>query len=140
MHSEHLSNVSFTWVAFGWFVGFSVASSIVLLLAGVGVVGGGQATGEALSVGIAAALGWGVGGFLTGVRTAAAPILHGAAMALFTFVAWFVVNLVLAAFTTGLSAWEAIPMQVVAPGLLMQALAAVAGCWAGYRWAPLRVE
>lgn len=138
MHSEHLTNVSFTWVAFGWFVGFAVASSIVLLLAGAGVVGGGS--GEALAVGLAAVLGWGVGGFITGVRTAAAPILHGAAIALFTFVVWFVVNLLLAAFTTGLSAWEAIPMEIVAPGLLLQALAAVAGCWGGYRWAPLRVE
>lgn len=139
MHSEHLSNLDLTWVAFGWFVGFAVASSVVLLLVGAGVVSG-HASGEALGVGAAAALGWGVGGFLTGVKTAAAPILHGGAMALFSFVAWFGVNLVLAAFTTGLSAWEAIPMEIVAPGLLMQAIAAVAGCWAGYRWAPLRVE
>lgn len=139
MHSEHLTNVSFTWVAFGWFVGFAVASSIILFLAGAGIVGG-HGAGEALGVGMAAALGWGVGGFLTGVKTAAAPILHGAAMGLFSFVAWFAVNLVLAAFTTGLSAWEAIPMEVAAPGLLVQALAAIAGCWGGYRWAPLRVE
>lgn len=139
MHSEHLENVSLSWVAFGWFVGFSVASSVILVLAGAGLLGR-SVGGEALGVGVAAVVGWGVGGFLTGVKTAAAPILHGTAMALFTFVAWFGVNLVLAAITTGITAWEAVPFQVFAPGLLVQALAAVAGCWAGYRWAPVRVE
>jgi hypothetical protein len=139
MHSEHLTNVSFSWVAFGWFVGFAVASSIILLLVGAGLVGR-SLTGEAVGIGMAAAVGWAVGGFITGFKTAAAPILHGAAMALFTFVAWFAVNLVLAAFTTGLSAWEAFPAQVAAPGLIVQAVAAIAGCWAGYRYAPVRVE
>lgn len=139
MHSEHLTNVSVSWVAFGWFVGFAVASSVVLLLVAAGLMRGGLA-GEALGVGVAAAIGWFVGGFLTGLKTAAAPLLHGAAMALFTFVAWFAVNLALGAVTTGLSAWEAFPVQIVAPGLLVQAAAAVGGCWAGYRWAPIKVE
>lgn len=139
MHTEHLTNVRFSWVAFGWFVGFSVASSVLLVLVGAGLVGG-TLTGEAVGVGIAAGIGWAVGGFITGFKTAAAPILHGAAMALFTFVAWFGINLVLAAFTTGIAAWEAFPPEIAAPALLVQGLAAIAGCWAGYRYAPVRVE
>lgn len=137
MHSEHLSNVSVSWVAFGWFVGFAVASSVILVLVGAGAMGAG-APRETLGVGLAAALGWGVGGFLTGFKTAAAPLLHGAAMALFTFVAWFVLNLILVGLGPGLSVWEAYPMKIAAPGLLVQAAAAVGGCWAGYRWAPIR--
>lgn len=139
MHSEHLTNVRLSWVAFGWFVGFAVASSVLLLLVGAGVLGR-TLTGEAVGVAVSVALGWAAGGFITGLRTAAAPILHGAAMALFTFFAWFAINLVLAAFTTGLSAWERVPMEVIAPALIVQGVAAIAGCWAGYRWAPVRVE
>lgn len=139
MHSEHLTNVRFSWVAFGWFVGFAVASSVILLLVGLGLMGWGV-TGEAVGVAVAVVVGWGVGGFITGFKTAAAPILHGAAMAFFTFLAWFAVNLVLAAFTTGLSAWERLPMEVAGFALLVQGAAAIAGCWAGYRYAPVRVE
>lgn len=138
MHTEHLTNVRFSWVAFGWFVGFSVASSLILLLVGAGLMS--SVTGEAIGITVAVALGWAVGGFLTGFRTAAAPILHGAAMALFTFVAWFLVNLLLGGLTTGIAAWEGIPTRVAALGLLVQGVASIAGCWAGYRYAPVRVE
>ena len=38
MHSEHLRNVQLSWVAFGWFVGLAVATSIALLLMASGIV------------------------------------------------------------------------------------------------------
>ena len=138
MHSEHLTNVRFSWVAFGWFVGFAVASSLILVLVGAGLIS--TVSSEAVGVAVSVAVGWAVGGFVTGFRTAAAPILHGTAMALFTFVAWFVVNLLLGGLTTGIAAWEGIPARVAALALLVQGVAAIGGCWAGYRYAPVRVE
>lgn len=139
MHSEHLRNVQPSWIAFGWFVGFAVASSLLLLLAGAGILDA-SFTRDAFLVGASVALGWVVGGFITGFRTAAAPILHGGAMALFTFVAWFVVNLVFGGLTTGVEAWETLSLRVAAVALLVQGAAAVLGCWLGYRYAPVRVE
>jgi hypothetical protein len=139
MHSEHLRNVHLSWVAFGWFVGFSVASSLILALAAVGFLDGGAAA-DAVGVAASVAIGWAVGGFITGFKTAAAPILNGASMALFTFVAWFVLNLLFGGITTGLEAWEGITMRTAALALLVQGAAAIAGCWLGYRYAPLRVD
>jgi hypothetical protein len=139
MHSEHLRNVRLSWVAFGWFVGFSVASSLILVLSALGIVGRGP-LGDAIGVSTAVAVGWAVGGFLTGFKTAAAPILHGASMALFTFVAWFVINLLFGGLTTGAEAWEGITVRTAALALLVQGAAAILGCWLGYRYAPLRVD
>jgi hypothetical protein len=130
MHSEHLRNVQISWVAFGWFVGLAAAAAVLLLLAGAGLTeaGGMQETG------------WFLGGFVVGFKAAAAPILHGAAMALFTFVAWFVLNLVFGGLTTGASAWEFFGARSLAAALLVQILAAIGGCWLGYRYTPVRVE
>ena len=139
MHSEHLRNVQFSWVAFGWFVALAVTSSLVMLMAGAGLLDHGQ-PGEALGVTLAFAVGWAVGGFITGFKTAAAPILHGAAMAGFTFVAWFFLNLLFGGLTTGAAAWEHLSVRTAALALLVQGAAAIAGCWAGYRYAPVRVE
>ncbi|MFW6193471.1 MAG: hypothetical protein ACOC83_08280 [Gemmatimonadota bacterium] len=139
MHSEHLRNVQPSWIAFGWFVGFAVASSLLLLLAGAGILDA-SFTRDAFLVGLSVALGWVVGGFITGFKTAAAPLLHGGAMALFTFVAWFGVNLVFGGLTTGVEAWESLSFRVAAVALLVQGAAAVLGCWLGYRYAPVRVE
>jgi len=139
MHSEHLRNVSVSWIAFGWFVGFAVASSLILMLAAIGILDRSAAV-DAAGVAASVALGWVVGGFITGFKTASAPILHGASMALFTFVAWFVVNLLFGGITTGASAWEALSVRVAALALLVQGAAAILGCWLGYRYAPVRVE
>ncbi len=139
MHSEHLRNVRFSWVAFGWFVGFAVASSLILALAAVGFLGGGTVA-EGFGVGAAVAVGWVVGGFITGFKTAAAPVLHGAAMALFTFVVWLGTNVVLGGVTTGVQAWEGLTGRIVALALLLQGAAAIVGCWLGYRYAPLRMD
>lgn len=139
MHTEHLRNVQLSWVAFGWFVALAVASGIILLLAAAGVLDA-FAYGEPVGVALAVAVGWAIGGFIAGFKTAAAPILHGAAMAIFTFVVWFFLNLAFGGLTTGASAWEHLTVRAAALALLVQGAAAIAGCWAGYRWAPLRVE
>jgi len=139
MHSEHLRNVSFSWVAFGWFVGFAVASSLILMAVALGILDRSSAV-DASAVAASVAIGWAVGGFITGFKVASAPILHGASMALFTFVAWFVANLVFGGITTGASAWEALSVRAAALALLVQGVAAILGCWLGYRYAPVRVE
>lgn len=139
MHSEHLRNVQISWIAFGWFVGLAVAMAVLLLLAGAGLLGPNRA-GELLVLTAAVAVGWFVGGFIVGFKAAAAPILHGAAMALFTFVAWFALNLAFGGLTTGASAWEFLGGRSLAAALLVQVLAAIAGCWVGYRYTPVRVE
>ncbi|MDT8436970.1 MAG: hypothetical protein RRA92_09460 [Gemmatimonadota bacterium] len=139
MHSEHLRNVQLSWVAFGWFVGLAVATSVALLLMAGGLVDPiGTETGAWMT--LAVGIGWFTGGFTTGFKTAAAPILHGSAIALFTFVAWFLLNLLFGGLTTGTSAWELLGPRATALALLEQGVAAIAGCWAGYRYAPLRVE
>lgn len=139
MHSEHLRNVQWSWVGFGWFVAVAVASSVILLFAGAGLLDRSD-LGDAVIVPAAVAIGWGIGGFITGFRTAAAPILHGAAMAGFSFVAWFLLNLTFGGLTTGLDAWEHFSARTAALALLVQGAAAIAGCWLGYRYAPVRVE
>lgn len=139
MHSEHLRNVQYSWIAFGWFVGLAVATSVLLLFAGAGLVSAGGLQ-ETLALTVAVAAGWFVGGFICGFKAAAAPILHGAAMALFTFVAWFILNLVFGGLTTGASAWEHFGGRSLAAALLVQVLASIAGCWIGYRYTPVRVE
>ena len=139
MHSEHLRNVQLSWVAFGWFVGLAIATGIALLLVSMGLVDPeGEGSGGWLA--LAAGVGWFVGGFTTGYKTMAAPILHGTAIALFNFVAWFLLNLVFGGLTTGASAWEFGGGRSTALALLWQGIAAVAGCWAGYRYAPVRIE
>lgn len=139
MHSEHLRNVQISWVAFGWFVGLAAAAAFLLLMAGAGLTEAGGMQ-ETIVFTLAVAFGWFVGGFIVGFKAAAAPILHGAAMALFTFVAWFALNLVFGGLTTGASAWEFFGARSLAAALLVQVLAAIAGCWVGYRYTPVRVE
>lgn len=139
MHSEHLRNVQPSWIAFGWFVALAVASGIILLLTAAGVLDTGE-YGEPVGVVLAVCVGWIAGGFVTGFKTAAAPILHGAALALFTFLVWFVLNLAFGGLTTGAEAWERLSVRSAALALLVQGGAAVLGCWLGYRWAPMRVE
>jgi len=138
MHSEHLQNVKLGWVFFGWFVALSVSSSLVLVLISSGFLPR-SSTASDLLVAASVAIGWFLGGFFTCYRTAAAPILHGSAIALFTFVAWFILNLVLGGLTTGLDAWEQINIRGATIALLIQGVAAIAGSWVGYRYAPVRV-
>ncbi len=139
MHSEHLRNVQWSWTAFGWFAAVAASSAILLAMESVGLLGRSESA-DALWVTFAVVLGFAFGGFVAGYKAAAAPILHGAAMAGASFVAWFLINLTFGGFTTGLSAWEHLSVRTAALALLVQGGAAIAGCWLGYRYAPLRVE
>jgi hypothetical protein len=139
MHSEHLRNVQLSWVAFGWFVSLAVATAVLLLLAGAGFSHWGGLA-ETIALAIAVTVGWFAGGFIVGFKVAAAPLLHGFAMALFTFVAWFALNLAFGGMTTGVTAWEYLSGRSLAAGLLVQVVAAIAGCWVGYRYTPVRVD
>lgn len=137
MHSEHLRNVQFSWVAFGWFIAVSVAISVILLITGAGLA---DMDGPgAFWLTVAAAIGWFAGGFITGFKAAAAPILHGVAIALLTFIAWFLLGL-LGGPPGGAEVSEALATRAAAGALLVQALAGTAGCWVGYRYTPVRVE
>lgn len=137
MHTEHLNNVRSGWLFFGWFVALSVASSIVLVLAAAGLLGV-SAVAEALVVGGSVAVGWAAGGFVIGYQVAAAPILHGVGMAVLSFVGWFLLNLTVGGLTGDAGAWALIGTRSAAVALLVQLVAGVAGCWTGYRAAPVR--
>lgn len=138
MHTEHLTNVKTYWVASGWFISVAVASAILLFMEGVGLLGRSEVL-DAVWISVAVGLGFGSGGFFAGFRTAAAPILHGSAIAGTTFVVWFLSNIVVGGVTTGVSAWEPLT-RGAALALLVQGGAAILGCWIGYRYAPVRVD
>ncbi len=139
MHSEHLTNVRFSWAGFGWFISVALASAFLLVAESLGLLARSE-LGDAVWITIAVAAGFAIGGFLTGFRTAAAPILHGSAIALFSFVGWFLLNLTFGGMTTGATAWEPLSIRVAALGLLVQGGAAIVGCWLGYRYAPMRLR
>ena len=139
MHSEHLTNVQFSWVAFGWFIAVAAASGVLLLMEGSGLLGRSPGL-DAISIALGVAVGWGIGGFVAGYRAAAAPILHGAAIALLSFVAWFALNLTVGGLSSGTAAWEPLTVRTTALGLLVQGGAAILGAWLGYRSTPVRVK
>jgi hypothetical protein len=92
MRSEHLSNVHPGWAALGWVVAVAVTALVHLVLVGTGLlpVGGGEAFGGVVAVG----LGFFAGGLLVGLRWSEAPILNGTAIALLSVALWFVSVLV----------------------------------------------
>lgn len=137
MHTEHLDNVRPGWLFFGWFVALSLASSIALVLAAVGILTA-SATAEAVVVAGAVAVGWAAGGYLVGYQVAAAPILHGVGMAVLSFVGWFALVLLVGGLTGDTGSLALIGTRSAALALLVQLGAGVAGCWSGYRAAPVR--
>lgn len=139
MHTEHLRNVKAYWVVSGWFFSVAIASAVLLSFEAVGLLGRSEVL-DAVWVSVGVGLGFGAGGFFAGFRTAAAPILHGSAIAGTSFVVWLLTNIVLGGFTTGASAWEPLTVRAGALALLVQGGAATLGCWLGYRYAPVRVE
>jgi ABC-type amino acid transport system permease subunit len=130
MHTEHLENVRPSWVGFGWFVSVAVASLVLVALNALGlIVEGSRSTGPWT---VAALLvGFTLGGFFTGARVGAAPILHGVAMGLFSIVVWLVANLVGEALDA--AAWNEVSPAVAAGGLLVQIVAAAVGAHIGSR-------
>jgi hypothetical protein len=124
MHSEHLENVRPSWVAFGWFIGVAVMSAILFGLIALGFVarGGEIALGWVL---LAVFIGFLVGGYMTGARVRAAPILHAVGIGLFSVLVWFVANLV-AGEALNSAEWK-VPPASAAGAVLFQVLAAAIG-------------
>ena len=124
MHTEHLENVRPSWVAFGWFIGVAVMSAVIFGLIAIGFV---PRTGE-IGLGwvlLAVFVGFLVGGYLTGIRVRAAPILHAVGIGLFSVLVWFVANLV-AGETLNASEWQ-VPPASAAGAVLFQVIAAAIG-------------
>jgi hypothetical protein len=133
MHTEHLQNVRAGWVGVGWLVAVAVTSLVLLVMASLGILAA-ETTGGAPWTVLAVAAGFVAGGFSIGVRTGAAPILHGVAMGLTSLLAWFVLN-VLAGLLAGLGGWTGLSPVTTAALLLVQMVAGIAGAWIGHRFA-----
>lgn len=124
MQSEHLSNIHPGWVVGGWCIAVSVTAGLYLGGIGLGLV---TADTNPLPWLIAAmAGGFYVGGLFVGLRWSDAPILHGAAIALFSVFVWFLMTLF-----GDLELFEA--ASVVLGLVLVQLIASVAGGWMGRR-------
>jgi hypothetical protein len=131
MH-EHIRNVSPSWVAFGWFIAVSVTALILLAFASLGLVGE-QPPGETLWVALALLVGFFVTGFFVGTRVAAAPVLHGLGMGLFSLVAWILINLLVGE-PTGVTTWRSLDAYSLAGLLVLQGVAAIVGARLGVRF------
>jgi hypothetical protein len=129
MYREHPRDIRITWVAFGWFAAASVTGLGLVLLISLGVIHPGRA-GDGW-VAIAVAIGFFSGGWLAGWRNAAAPILQGVAIGLFTVVIWVGINLV--AEVARVAEWDALTLRTTVTVLIIQIVFAVAGAWYGGR-------
>jgi hypothetical protein len=131
MH-EHLHNVRLSWVAFGWFIAVALTGLEIVVLASLDLVRAGAPV-EGAWVAIAIAVGFLVSSFYMGTRVAAAPVVNGLLMALFSVVAWIALNLFLGE-PTGVTAWDTLPLGSAIVLLAIQAVASVLGARAGVRW------
>jgi hypothetical protein len=123
MHTEHLQNLKPTWVVFGWFIGAAVFSLVLMAMIQIGLVAPDTAT--SVWVLLAIFLGYLGGGFVIGMRTRAAPILHSAAVGLFSLLFWLIANLL--ASGLGASTWRNTAPEWVVGGILLQMLATWVG-------------
>ena len=123
MHTEHLQNVEPSWVIFGWFIGAAVFSLVLMLLIVTGLVD--PETATSAWVLLAVVIGWGAGGFVIGMRTGAAPILHAVGVGLFSLVFWLAANLL--ASGLGASTWRGTAPEWVVGAILLQ----MAAAWLG---------
>ena len=132
MHTEHLQNVRPSRVFFGWFVSVALISLFALALAGFGLVDPETGEGGGLWAVIAIAVGFFLGGWFTGVRAGAAPILHGVAMGLVSVLVWFAANLLFGE-PLDAASWGADSEAFYAGSLLLQFAAAITGASIGSR-------
>ena len=130
---EHLRNVRYGWVAFGWFIAVALTGILLVVFSSLDLVRAGEPV-EGAWVAIAIAAGFLVSGFYTGSRIAAAPVLNGIAMGLFSVVVWAGANLFLGE-PTGVTAWDTLPLGSAFMLLSLQVVASVLGTRAGVRWA-----
>jgi hypothetical protein len=131
MH-EHFHNVRLSWVAFGWFIAVALTGLEIVALASLDLVRAGAPV-EGAWVAIAIAVGFLISSFYMGNRVAAAPVLNGLLMALFSVVAWVALNLFLGE-PTGVTAWDTLPLGSAIVLLAIQAVASILGARAGVRW------
>lgn len=136
MHSEHLQNVHPIRVASGWLVAIAVTSIAVFGFIVLGLMGA-ESEADTLWAILAVAVGFLVGGWFTGFRTLEAPILHGIALGLTSLVAWAALNVVMV-IGWGVEEWTGLTPTGTVAIVLVQVLAAVAGCWMGARGAQTR--
>lgn len=129
---EHIRNLRLGWVGFGWFIAVSITSLILLALDAAGVVATDSAA-ESLWVALALVIGFLLAGFFVGTRVAAAPLIHGVAMGLFSLAAWFLINLMVGE-ATGAATWRSLPAGTLLGMLSLQMAAAVVGARAAVRW------
>jgi hypothetical protein len=131
MHTEHLQNLKPSWVLFGWFVSVAVVSLIGLVLAAAG-----QADPDGSAMGwwgvVAFAVGFFLGGLVTGARVGAAPILHGVSMGIVSLLVWFFANLVFGEALDAETWGEGTPV-FYAGVLILQMVAAALGARYGSR-------
>lgn len=128
MHTEHLQNVHPVRILSGWLVALAVTSVALFGFIGLGLMGDAGAADTLWAV-VSVAVGFLVGGWFTGMRTVEAPILHGIALGLTTLVAWALLNVV--AVALGIGEWTGLSPTATVMVLLVQIVAAIAGCWAG---------
>ena len=129
MHTEHLQNVRPMRVMGGWLVAVAVTSVAAFGFIVLGLMGM-EADQDAVWAMLAVTVGFLVGGWFTGFRTLEAPILHGIALALMSLVAWVVLNVVVV-IGFGADEWTGLGPTATLVMVLVQLLAAVAGCWIG---------
>jgi hypothetical protein len=133
MHTETLANLRPSWIAFGWFIAVSVSALVILALIALGIMSPDTTQGESAAIAVALLVGFLIGGLFVGIRTQAAPILHGVAIGFFSLVVWILVNLIPGE-ATGWTAWRALPLGPALALIGLQAAAAVVGARMGVRW------
>ena len=130
---EHYKNIRVSWVAFGWFIAAAVTAFVVFVLIAAGVLGAAAPAGGDVWVSAALMVGFLSGGFITGLRTGAAPILHGVAIGVFSLVVWLGANLIFGE-AMRLTTWTALGFGTTAGLLVLQTAAAIVGTRMGVRW------
>lgn len=131
MHSEHLSNVRPSWVAFGWFIAAALASAVFFGLIALGLVGpdGEDGTGWMM---LAGAIGFFGGGYAAGARAGAAPILHGVGIGLFSLLVWAAANALLGV-PARATTWSAAGYRFAGLFVILQIVVAASGARFGAR-------
>jgi putative membrane protein (TIGR04086 family) len=126
MHTEHLENVKAGRVGFGWFVSVAFTGVLFFLFVTLGVLDPNVSTANLWMV-LAIVAGFFAGGWYTGRRARAAPLLHGIGIGLTSLLVWFLANLL--GELVGVTTWTDPPMAFAAGALLLQMTAAAAGAW-----------
>jgi putative membrane protein (TIGR04086 family) len=126
MHTEKLENLRPSWIAFGWFIAAAVTALLILAFVAFGLMAPDSTRNEGVLTAMALLIGFLVGGFFVGVRTRAAPILHGVGIGLFSLVVWFLANLIPGE-ATGWTAWRVLPTIQALALVALQTVAAIVG-------------